>query len=436
MTRYLLATWEGGGVIPPEMGLARRLIARGHEVRVLADPAVEAAARAAGCEFSPWVKAPHRHSLAPEDDLLRDWEFKNLFKLFRHVLDVFICGPADRFAADTLDVLAEHPADVVLADIMIFGAQIAAEASNLPLGVLVPNIYMRPCKGVPPVGPGFMPARGPLGWVRDAVVKSVGGRMWRKGLPAINRARTGLGLDPLDDIWTQQDRAGRVFVLTSESFDFVSPELPQNVRYLGPVLDDPSWAGSEWTPPWPEANRDPIVLVGLSSTYQEQQAALTRVVAALVELPVRALVTLGPALAPDAVTSPAPHVAIVQTAPHGLVLPHTSAVITHCGHGTTIRALAAGVPLVCMPMGRDQNDTAARVVARKAGLRLQPTAPSRTIRRALEAVLHQPHFGAGARTLRDAIQRDLLTDPAAQIEELGGAGPRVSSQRGADAMIG
>ena len=26
--RYLLATWEGGGVVPPELGIAKRLLAR------------------------------------------------------------------------------------------------------------------------------------------------------------------------------------------------------------------------------------------------------------------------------------------------------------------------------------------------------------------------------------------------------------------------
>src|SRR5512143_3181829 len=100
MTRFLLATWEGGGVIPPELGIARRLRARGHEVRVLACPAVEEAARAVGCEFSPWLTAPHKRSLAPEEDFIRDWEFTNMFELFRHLLDVFICGPAGKFAAD------------------------------------------------------------------------------------------------------------------------------------------------------------------------------------------------------------------------------------------------------------------------------------------------------------------------------------------------
>jgi UDP:flavonoid glycosyltransferase YjiC (YdhE family) len=35
-----------------------------------------------------------------------------------------------------------------------------------------------------------------------------------------------------------------------------------------------------------------------------------------------------------------------------------------------IKALAAGVPLVCLPMGRDQEDTAARVTLSGSGVRL------------------------------------------------------------------
>jgi MGT family glycosyltransferase len=414
----LLATWEGGGVLPPELGLAKRLVTRGHQVHVIADPAAADAVRATGATYSSWVTAPHKHSLSPDDDIIRDWELSPLAS-FRKALDVFVCGPAAEFAADTLAVLDQHPADVVLADFMMLGTQIAAEAKRLPVGVLMPNINMRPGKGVPPIGPGFLPAKGPLGALRDAIVRGVGNRIWAKGLPGLIRARQSVGLAPLDSIWKQFDQATRVFALTSPSFDFQPREQQPNVRYVGPILDDPSWAGTSWTPPWPADNHDPIVLVGLSSTYQDQQAALRNVVAALAPLRVRVLVTLGPSLSADAVTSPAPHIVIVPTAPHGLVFPHCAAAITHCGHGTTIRALAAGVPLVCMPMGRDQNDTAVRVVARGAGVRVKPTAAVPAIRRAIERVLQEPRYAAGARALRDALAREAReVDPVALLEEL------------------
>jgi len=418
MTRYLLTTWEGGGNVGPELAIAKRLLARGHEVRVLGDPASEDAIRATGCAFSVWDTAPKRQSLAPEDDLLRDWEFKNPLKLFEHGLRVFVSEPAARFAADTGAVLDRHPADVVLADMMMFGSMMVAEARRLPCAALIPNISMRPATGVPPFGMGLALARGPFGYLRDAVLGGLSQRLWKKALTGINRARAELGLPPVDDFWAQYDRVDRVLVLTSTSFDFLPPRLPANVRYVGAMLDDPPWAGT-WTPPWPTSNHDPIVLVSLSSTFQDQLPVLTRIVATLAQLRVRAIVTLGPALATIDLPSPAAHVVIARTAPHAAILRDAALAITHCGHGTTMRALAAGVPLVCMPMGRDQGDTAARVVHHGAGVRLKPNAESAAIRRAVETVLSDPRYATSARRLADAIARDAQTiDPAALIEAL------------------
>ena len=50
--RYLLPMWDGGGTVAPELGVARRLIARGHTVHVLADPTIVAEAEQAGCTFT------------------------------------------------------------------------------------------------------------------------------------------------------------------------------------------------------------------------------------------------------------------------------------------------------------------------------------------------------------------------------------------------
>src|SRR3954469_14006065 len=39
--RFLMAVIDGGGTLPPAMGLAAELVRRGHVVGVLADPTVE-----------------------------------------------------------------------------------------------------------------------------------------------------------------------------------------------------------------------------------------------------------------------------------------------------------------------------------------------------------------------------------------------------------
>ena len=87
-----------------------------------------------------------------------------------------------------------------------------------------------------------------------------------------------------------------------------------------------------------------------------------------------------------------PNVVVVDSAPHTAVFPHAAAVVTHAGHGTVIRALAHGLPLVCVPMGHDQNDTATREVARGAGLQLSTSAHVEQLRTAIERVLLEPGF--------------------------------------------
>jgi UDP:flavonoid glycosyltransferase YjiC (YdhE family) len=101
------------------------------------------------------------------------------------------------------------------------------------------------------------------------------------------------------------------------------------------------------------------------------------------------------------------------------VLEHAALLIAHCGHGTTMKGLAAGVPLVCMPMGRDQNDTVARVVHAGAGVRLKPSASGERIEAAVRRVLDRPSYRQAAVRLQQAIlAREGCVDPIAVIERL------------------
>ena len=75
-----------------------------------------------------------------------------------------------------------------------------------------------------------------------------------------------------------------------------------------------------------------------------------RIAQALDQLPVRAVLTTGRAVDPDEIEA-GPNVEVLQAAPHGRVLREASVVVTHAGHGTVLKSLAAGVPLVCMPTG-------------------------------------------------------------------------------------
>lgn len=425
--QFLLTMWEGGGTIPPQLGVAKRLLERGHQVHVLGDPTIRARALDAGCSFSPWRRAPHRTSLDRDQDLFKDWEVRNPLVMLARARDRLMAGPASDFAADTAAAIESVEPDVLLADSLLLGTIIPAQAARIPVAALAPNIWMVPCPGTPTVGPGLAPARNELGRARDRIMRLVATRVFDGGLPKLNAAREEHGLAPIGSFWRQLLDADRILMLTSAAFDFSSSRLPpgvrERVRYVGPILDDPDWA-EPWRSPWSDDDPRPLVLVALSSTFQEQAPLLRRVVAALSTLPVRALVTLGQAVRPDEVPG-SDNVRVVASAPHAAVLPHAALVVTHCGHGTTMKALAAGKPLVCIPMGRDQNDTAARVAWHRAGKRLAPSADEGTLRSAVEEVLASDAYRRGAAALSESIASELReSDLVGELEHLASSGGR------------
>ena len=423
--RFLLTLWEGGGNVPPELGVAARLIARGHDVHVLADPTIGPAAMAAGCTFSPWRRAPHRTSLDPAQDPIKDWETKNPLVMLSRARDRFIAGPAAGFAADTSAAIDVHRPHVVVPDAFLFGSIIAAQAASLPIALLVPNIWMLPTSGTPAIGPGFALAKTALGRTRDAAMLAIVNRVLGAGLPAINEARSAYGLAPLSSFYDQALDADRILVLTSPAFDYAASSVPSNVRYVGPILDDPDWVDA-WESPWPDDDERPLVLVGFSSTYQNQGPVLRRVIEALSALPVRAVVTVGQMLDTRELTATA-NVAVVASASHTQILAEAALVVSHCGHGTTMKALAAGVPMVCIPMGRDQNDTAARIVHHGVGVRLPPRASASRIARAVNNVLSNDRFRSSAARLSSAIADVGQTvDLVFELEALAGHGVRAA----------
>ena len=413
--RYLFAIIDGGGTVPADTSVIRAMVERGHDVRVLADRVLAPDIETTGAEHIPWDRAPQRPNLDPQSVIMKDWDTSTPFQAFARVRDGAMVGPAGLFAADVRAELQRRPADVVVGNLFVFGAQIAAEAEDVPFAFLVSNLLSFPGSGTPPLGPGLKPARGPLGRARDRAIGRVMARLFDKGLGQLNEARRANGLAPAGSVLENFERADRLLLLTSRAFEYEGFTPPPNVRVTGPRLDDPAWAG-DWTSP---AGDEPLVLVGMSSTYMDHADVLQRAVTALGSLPVRGLVTTGPSLATDAIEAPA-NVTVVERAPHSHVLRHASAVVTHAGHGTVIKSLAAGVPVVALPLGRDQLDNAARVAHHGAGLRLKPKAGAETIASAVRRVIDEPSFGANAHRLAEAIAVETAEDRAvAELEVLG-----------------
>ena len=415
--RFLFTTWSGGGNVPPVLSVARTLQARGHDVRVMADRSLFDEVEAAGLEPVAWTTAPTGEAASAAGGVVGDHEARTPLGAFARARDRLICGAAGEYAQDTLAELRRSPADVLAADCMLLGTHVAGEAAQVPVASLVHLPYPFPTAGAPPFGPGLPPARGPIGHARDRLVSALVTRPWDKGLPALNAARAAHGLPPARSVIDAFTAPERLIVLSPRALDYAARAYPPHVRFAGPRLDDPSWAQDPALP----AGDAPLVLVGFSSTFMEQRAVLRRVAAALGRLPVRGLVTTGPAVDPATITASA-SVHVVRSAAHSVVLPQSAVAVTHAGHGTVTKALAAGVPLVCMPLGRDQHEVARRVAVAGAGVTISPRASATRIAAAVRTVLEDPAYRRAARRLAAAIAEELSSDRAAdELEAMAGA---------------
>jgi UDP:flavonoid glycosyltransferase YjiC (YdhE family) len=366
MGRYLIATWDGAGNLVPTLGIARTMVERGHDVRLLGHDTIAERCADLGVRFVPLTQREGWDAMDDPDD------FEAEVKLLIDEL----CF-SSTIARDLARELDREPADAVLVDCMLFTAIDVALASGTPTATLFHTPYTI-FRGGPLV------------------------EMFAPGLPIANALRAGLGLPAIESLGDIHDACARAVVALPTEFE---PDVPDaaNVLRIGPVLDAP--------PLYRESDRvdvhadaTPLVVVSLSTSEQGQADLLQRCVDAVAKLPVRAVVTTGPSIDPASLNAGA-NTQVVRYVPHAEILPSASLMLTHAGVGTTIAALGRGVPLLCTPMGRDQFFNAEQVQSLGAGLMLMPDSGSDAIAQAATDILGDDRFTLGAKQMAAAIGR-------------------------------
>jgi len=330
--RFLIISWNGGGNVPPALNLGTRLVHLGHHVRLLGWESMESRAAIAGLEFTAYPSVPPWPSGVT---LQQAWKERVIPALL---------GPGTR--DDIRTEIEDFSPDVVVVDCMIGAGLEVVDTLNLPRAVLIHVLY-------------------------STFTDKWGSRA--------TRAKNAAYLDHAD----------QVLVLVPPGFDKAS-QLPPNTSSVGPITDpDPGPPLSTRMAELLAEPGKPWVLLSLSAILQDQATTLPRILEAVARLPIRVLLTLGGVLQPSAIDSP-PNVTVCGFIPHDLIMPHMAAVVSHGGLSTVTTALAAGVPLVCIPESHDQPDNAQRVVASGVGRAVDKDAPPTEIAAAIEAVLTDP----------------------------------------------
>jgi MGT family glycosyltransferase len=410
----LIVTIEGGGNIPPIYGFAKKLKDTGHNINILSEPCMKESAIELGASF-----IPYREHFLREDrkkDLFKDW---NANLLNNPVFETVMFGPAEYVIGHTIELIRSRSIDLLVVDFLLFPAVIAAKYMKIPVVILHHMPEMLPGTNRPPGNMALRPGSGFFYRVRDQILGKLFFLKLNEFKSKLNEIMVSLSMEPLQNTSDLINNADLKLIQTLKSFDIpVEPAL-KNVRYTGPVLDDPDWAAPDkWENPWPDQKEKPIVVVTFSSTFQNQKKAIQNCIHAIADLPVNGIVTLGPAMEDIELSCPN-NVVVMKSVKHSLLFPHVDLVITHGGHGTIMKSLANGLPLICLPMGRDQGDNAIKVELCNAGIKLSPKSTSKKIKQTIEQILFDVRYRQNAMDMkRKLLSNDGLDDVLIEINEL------------------
>lgn len=404
MSTFLFAAHPSAGHLNPLLAVARRLRERGHQVVFVCSAATRAAAAVAAEGFRLERLRPALGTLGL---LLLPWTsgFLETFAaatLFTRGLRHYARG-----VGGLLDALSGA---VVVADFTFPGAFLAAESRGVPWAAIYHAGLSFPGPGVPPFGSGLPIGAAPGRLLRaaaDHLERSIAGDLAaacrRFGLPASGKSMLSRPASP----WLN-------LVLTAEACEAARDPLPPSAHFVGPCIDR-----GRPQPPFPfERLRDDRakVLVSMGTVFNSRPALFRRLLQAFPDGAPQLVVSAG-ASYPRLRGAPLPDGTIlVETAPQLELLQRVDAFVSHGGNNSVNEALAAGVPLLVIPVGGEQGDNASRVVHLGAGLRADRRRADRDeLREKVSRLLAEASFRRRARELAQALQ---ATDGIASSAEL------------------
>lgn len=387
------------GHLNPHNSLARALLSRGH--RVVHINLADAAGRVAAAGLPLRVIA---REAFPEGEL--DRRMKELGQLtglpqLRYTLD--LAGEvADLLFEELAPALEAEGIELAIVDEAFPGAGSTCAALGIPWVTVAVALSWRPDPRLPPPFTPWGPDRGLLSRLRNRLAWGLVDFLLAWPLRRLNAYRRGHGLPPARSVWSECSPWLHLHVLPELLAFPRSPEPPR--LHVGPLVDPGARAAVDFD--WQRLDGRPLVYVSLGTLQNQVPETFRRICEAALGLDCQLLVSFGGGGRPEGLGVLPGEPWEVPFAPQLEVLQRAALFVSHAGMNSAVESLAAGVPLVMLPVGNDQPGVAARVHAAGAGISLRSSKVSvARIRQALEAVLGDPAYAERARELARELGR-------------------------------
>lgn len=198
-------------------------------------------------------------------------------------------------------------------------------------------------------------------------------------------ADLGLEPEPLGGVYN-----GPYLDLCPPSFQSLSVPAGVRAEPIRPAF--PPDPGDEPPPLLGRLPDRPSVYVTLGTMFNE--TALFRLLLdALADVDCNVIATVGRNNDPESLGPLAENAFVERYIPQAFVLPHCAATVGHGGSGSTLAALAQGIPTLFVPQGADQFENAVACAELGAGLVLLPgEVAAEAVRAGVLALLEEPSY--------------------------------------------
>lgn len=377
--RILVTSSPGVGHLLPLLPLAREARERGHEVLVGVGAGLASTVASAGFEHAPVGLPTLGQAVAAVPELVGLTGRRRAVVTFRRV---FCEAIATAIATDVLSLAERWRPDVIVHEDMDLGSGVAAERLGIPHATIQATAWRPRMRDL---------AQEPM----DAL-----------------RRQHGLSPDPgLIGLY------GAMFFTTRPaSMRDPSAPLPGVTAELRPIADDRLGQADDSTmDPFPAPDGRPRIAITLGTVNADQVGLMRLLIDGAAAVGGHVVVALG---ADPSTLGPVPAGVDVRAyVPMSTLLQAADIVVFHGGSGTMLAALAAGRPMVIVPLAADQPDNADLCAA--AGAARVLAADGLTIdavRQSIEAVLTDPTFRQRAADI--AAEITAMPGPDAALDRI------------------
>jgi MGT family glycosyltransferase len=393
LSHILVCVVPAPGHMNPMLAVAQHLSSAGHNITVLTADVFRDKVIAAGLDFVPLTGIANfdyrrLEDFFPDRRDLRGMDLMN-YDLKRPIGDTI--PDQDRCIRQ---IMAKRPVDLILVDVPYLGTfpLLLGPKNNRPpiVGCGVVPLLMTSAD----FGLFSQPDTTPEGLLRNKEANRQLEAGLQPGTDHINAVLARCGAPPMprfvnDCMYVLPD----LFLqFTGEAFEFPRSDMPDTIRFVGPVLPKPSvnFKKPVW---WSDLDSGrPVVLVtqGTIANFDFNEL-IQPTLSALADEDVLVIAATG---RPDTESIVVPSNARVESfVPFDRLLPKVDVLVTNGGYGAVHQALSLGVPIVIAGETEDKALISARVDWTGAGISLGTQNPTKEqIRSAVRTVLADSRY--------------------------------------------